>query len=668
MSKPTISLSQSRAAVIELRPSDDGQTSIHAALSSETPVARGPFQEVLIHSADAIDMSRAAGGMPLTIGHSEMDPLSADLPVGRIDNIRLDPTDKKLRGDLVFDTDERSEMARGKIERGFADLSITYEIQNHGKPGKDGRVEVTRWQPRAASVVSVAADPNVGAGRADETTEAIMPDEKVTPEAGAASPTIIDTIKARSNAGMQAGMTAENERLGEINSLASGLSRSLPGIAHQIEELAEHARGDFSVTPDKFRALAFELTTGNPQPLSLEGDAGRLAPPSTPGMQHRGIVVPGDDMKTRAAEGMVLSLVERSGGKVDPDKMEGNQYRGWSMLDMARDCLELHGVSTRGLSSEQIARQAIMMGRAISPGTANYITSDFPAVTENVITKRIHDAYAAAPITWNRWCSSTTVPDFKQFTIPRLSQISDLPIVAENAAYTDLTQVDAKEAATLVKHGGLMSFSWEAIVNDDQRMFSRTSTSMGEAAARTVDVKAYAVLTANPGVGVQGIVMGDTNQLFDTTNHANADTGADLNLAGIVSTRTAIARQTDDNGEALGIELRHVIVPEELRDDADNLAGSEYVPWVEGGTPQTTRINTVRSTFQVTATIRLAAGQWYGASAMGGTVEVAFLNGNQSPAIMRDDGWDTDALHWKIRHPSVAYAVDWRGLYLNGVG
>jgi hypothetical protein len=370
---------------------------------------------------------------------------------------------------------------------------------------------------------------------------------------------------------------------------------------------------------------------------------------------------------------MTLSMLERAGTSVAPEKMEGNTYRGWSMLDIARDCLELSGQNTRGWSSEQIARAAISMGSRAVGGipvsglsTANYATADFPAVTENVITKRIHDAYAASPVTWTQWASSTTVPDFKQFTIPRLSQVSDLPIVAENAGYTDLTQTDAKEAATLVKHGGLMSFTWEAIVNDDQRMFSRTSASMGEAAARTVDTKVYAVLTANAASGVQGIVMGDTNQLFDVTNHANAATTADLNLAGIVANRTAMARQTDDNSIALGIDLRYVIVPEELRDDADNLAGSEYLPWTEAS-PGAQRINTIRSTFTVVATIRLAAGQWYSASAMGGTVEVAFLNGNQSPAVMRETGWDTDAIHWKIRHPSVAYAVDWRGMYLDGV-
>lgn len=234
----------------------------------------------------------------------------------------------------------------------------------------------------------------------------------------------------------------------------------------------------------------------------------------------------------------------------------------------------------------------------------------------------------------------------------------------------NLTQADAKEAATLVKQGGLISFSWEAIVNDDQRMFSTTAFNLGTAAGRTLDEKAYGVLTTNGN-------MGDTNPLFDAL-HDNIGAAA-LDLPGIVATRTAIARQTDDNAQALGITLRYIIVPEELRDAADNLAGSEYLPWDSPGsvtdavTPAdntvggSQRINTVRGTFTVVPTVRLTnVTDWFGAAGMG-TVELAFLNGNRSPAILREEGWDTDAMHWKIRHPSVAYAVDWRGLYFNDV-
>ena len=659
MNKPHVSMIQYRRGTLTGKP--EGRR-MAASLSSEEPVSRVFGEEVLLHTAGAVDMSRASNGLPLLLNHR-----ADGLPIGRVEGIHIG-NDMRLRGDLVFsEATEEARSAFALVEEGvLADVSIAYRVDEWQRGEAKDRIDITRWTPLEASLVSVPADGSVGIGRnlAPE-SEAIMPDENVTPEADTTSD-IIETIQARSTAGHRAGAVAEGRRLNDIASLAQGLSRSLPDLAPDIEALADVAREDMSIGADRFRALALELVSGSPQPLAIEAPAieTRVATPR-PGNTHRGLVLPGGDAKDRASRGMQLAILDRCGTELKPEDMDGNQYRGWSLLDIARECLELHGQNTRGLSSEQIARQAIGM-RAISPGTANYETSDFPAVTENVVTKRVHDAYAAAPVTWNRWCSTTQVPDFKQFTIPRLSQISDLPVVAENAAYTDLTQVDAKEAATLVKRGGLMSFTWEAIVNDDQRMFARTAASMGESAARTVDKNVYGLLVLNKGVGVAGPVMGDTNQLFDGTNHANFGTNA-LELDGIVATRTAIARQTDDNSISLGIVMRYVIVPEELRDTADNLAGSEYLPWTEAS-PGAQRVNTIRSTFTVVPTIHLAdATDWYGASAPGGTIEVAFLTGNQAPMIFRDTGWDTDALHFKVRHPSVAYPIDWRGMFWNEV-
>jgi len=327
------------------------------------------------------------------------------------------------------------------------------------------------------------------------------------------------------------------------------------------------------------------------------------------------------------------------------------------MMDMARASLEAHGVNTRGMTGEQLAKAA-MQQRAISPGTANYVVADFPAVTENVVTKRVQDGFREQPRVWDSICSTNQVPDFRAFSIPRLSAISSLPVVAENAAYQNLTELDAKESATLVKHGGLFSLSWEAMLADDMSMFGRTAGRMGEAAQRTVDESFFAYLAANP-------LQGDGTALF-AVGHGNLGSAA-LAQAGIVTTRTAMASQTDENSVLLGVQLRIILVPEALRDEADNLAGSEYLPWTEAS-PGAQRVNTIRGTFTVQASARLTdANDWYAFSTPGDTIECAFLNGNAAPVLERDMGWDTDAMHWKVRLPHVFYAVDWRGVYSNVV-
>ena len=658
MSKPKVSMIGHRAAVLEFN--KEGETTmIGAALSSDTPVRIAPgITEVLQHNESAIDMSRAVNGLPLTVGHSERDPFNPSLPVGRFRNATIG-ADGKMRGDLDFDTDEQSQAVRGKLERGFADLSVTYSRMKWEGPDASGQITVTRWMPTAASVVSSPADPHVGIGRDDSLQEAVMPKEK-TLEAEPAS--IIDRAKARRQVGHEAGVQAEQSRQNEIASVTAQLSRAQPHLADDLTALAEEAREDATITVDRYRSLALEL-------FGLSAEPAAPADPKTPeraarhvpaGDNRRELVVAGADHSDKAYRGLELALFQRAGGVVDAKDMEGNQYAGWSCMDMAREAIEIAGGSSRGMSSDQIARVAFLGSRAISPGTANYITSQFANITANVITKLLIQGYSEAPVTWSTWASSREVPDFKQFTIPRLSAVDDLPVVNENAAYTNLSRAEGAEAATLVKHGGLFSLSWELWQNDDLQAFRDQAVALGAAAARTVDKKVYAVLTDNNN-------MGDGNPLFDAVNHSNTGTNA-LDTDGVIASRVAMNRQTDDQSEEYYAELSYILVPVELRDKAEELAGAEWIPWPDSaGSEATRRLNTIRNTFVPVSTTRLTdATDWYAADRVN-TVEVAFLQGNTQPALFREEGWDVDAVHWKIRHPSVAYPKNWRGLYRNVV-
>ena len=45
------------------------------------------------------------------------------------------------------------------------------------------------------------------------------------------------------------------------------------------------------------------------------------------------------------------------------------------------------------------------------------------------------------------------------------------------------------------------------------------------------------------------------------------------------------------------------------------------------------------------------------------TVELTFLQGEESPVLERQDGFEVDAVKYKIRQSFAAAAVDYRGLY-----
>jgi len=131
---------------------EDTRTAL-ATLSTEYPVGRHDGDEVLSHSPDAVDLSRAP--LPLIVGHD-----GARLPVGLVENIRIEG--KSLKGVLRFskNADEIWNDVRDGILR---NLSIGYRIIKRVKT-QTGYL-ATRWEVFECSLVSAGADPMAGIGR-----------------------------------------------------------------------------------------------------------------------------------------------------------------------------------------------------------------------------------------------------------------------------------------------------------------------------------------------------------------------------------------------------------------------------------------------------------------------------------------------------------------------
>ena len=125
--------------------------------------------------------------------------------------------------------------------------------------------------------------------------------------------------------------------------------------------------------------------------------------------------------------------------------------------------------------------------------------------------------------------------------------------------------------------------------------------------------------------------------------------------------------QTDPAGNTLNIRPAYLIAPLALEGTAQVLMSAHYDP---AGTAGTLTPNTVMGTFQVVTDPRLDAfnsAGWFMAAnpQMHETVEVAFLDGNQSPYMEQKDGWSQDGTEFKVRIDAVAAPLDFRGLYYN---
>jgi HK97 family phage major capsid protein/HK97 family phage prohead protease len=153
---------EKRQFKLEIESRDKDSMTIKGTLSTETPVSRGSYQEILLHEPDAIDLSR--GDLPLLEAHD-----ASKINIGVVENLKI--VGNKLKGVLRFGKSARAKElwqdVQAKIIRG---LSIGYEVIESEKATKDN-VVVTRWRPLEVSLVPIPADVGAVIGRSKNNME-----------------------------------------------------------------------------------------------------------------------------------------------------------------------------------------------------------------------------------------------------------------------------------------------------------------------------------------------------------------------------------------------------------------------------------------------------------------------------------------------------------------
>lgn len=127
---------------------------VPVTLSTDTPVDRGDYLEVLDHSPASIDLSRAP--LPLIEAHN-----ASGLPIGVVDQLRTDG--RKLRGVARFGNSQRAQAVLQDVQDGILrSVSVGYEYTGPPVAQGDGKTLRFPFKPVEVSAVSVPADPNAG--------------------------------------------------------------------------------------------------------------------------------------------------------------------------------------------------------------------------------------------------------------------------------------------------------------------------------------------------------------------------------------------------------------------------------------------------------------------------------------------------------------------------
>ena len=150
--------------------------------------------------------------------------------------------------------------------------------------------------------------------------------------------------------------------------------------------------------------------------------------------------------------------------------------------------------------------------------------------------------------------------------------ISNLPTVAEGAAYTELTVDDVKESSSFTKRGGYVGITRELLKNSDIAKLQAIPRALATAAIRSRSAAVSEIFTQASGTGPT--LAQDSTVLFHS-NHGNVNTTAiGTDAAAWRAARYECFLHTDVNsGKPLGIFPRFLLVPAELYDVALSILG-----------------------------------------------------------------------------------------------
>jgi ATP-dependent protease ClpP protease subunit len=383
-------------------------------------------------------------------------------------------------------------------------------------------------------------------------------------------------------------------------------------------------------------------------------DAGAV---NTPGPQAR-VVADGRD---RFKEGVTRSLLH----KVGLEGGEVNEFTGCNLQTLARDYVRM--IDPKVYFADPMALAGAVLGmRGLSGGvmmSGNHSTSDFVEILANIANKSMLKGYMEAEETFHLWTAKGVLVDFKPQKRVDLNLFPALSEVPEGAEYKSGTIGDRGETIQLATYGKMFAITRQAIINDDMNAFSRVPMRMGRAAKRTVGNLAYAVLTANAA-------MADGVALFHADHGNLAAAAAAPSVDSLDAARAAMAKQKDPDAHATALNIRpkHFIVPVALEGKARVLMTAEKDP--NASNANAAKPNHVNGLATVVSDARLDAASataWYLAADANvhDTIEVAYLNGNETPMIDQQDGWKVDGVEFKVRIDAGVKAIDFRALYKN---
>lgn len=369
----------------------------------------------------------------------------------------------------------------------------------------------------------------------------------------------------------------------------------------------------------------------------------------------------GDDFRQAAADAMLM----RTGVEVQNPARGAEEMRGFSLRDMAIECLARDGVGTTAsllrMSKDDLFNTVCR--QFFNP------TAAFPAILDNAIRKNIVQLYQTVPTTFQLWTTKGSVPDFKPTKDHSYlaGGAGDFLRVGENGELkADKPSTELLPQRQIDTYGRQFSMSRQAFINDDIGFITEIPGLYATSAKRTINKQVYKILVDNPAV-FDGVA------LFDNAHNNLIATGAAPSVDTLQAIMLKLLSQKDPSGDSIMVEPEYLIVPVGYGFKMSQLLETALIDVTGIGSHTANALYNYRKKLKVVeegALNVLAAGgaiPWFavGNKNYAKSLQVDYLNGQETPTIRRSEVPGQLGFVWDIWLDWGITAVDFRGIAKN---
>lgn len=437
---------------------------------------------------------------------------------------------------------------------------------------------------------------------------------------------------------------AENTRLAEITALGAlfpdlDIADTLKACSDDLDCTVDRAKGLVLARVSELQKDSTPATGGTTTTITAGDDA-----------RSKFFALASATMERRAK----LLTLSKDSTPEERERYEAPEKAGIMNLGpqaLCREMLRLGGVArTHLMDAEQMWATAMgqrIIGRrmdtehAVAAGVGvGHGTGDFPLLMANLGNKSLLSAFELAPTTYQIWVHIGDLNDFKSAKRLRLSEAPHLEERAPGEPAVQGSMAERGESIVLANYAKAFSYTRQMFINDDLSAFVALGTKFGSGAAHTIERAVYVLLVTGGGVGP--VLESDSKALFHA-DHANILTAGAPDQTKMQELVTKMMVQTGfgDDGAitTLNIAPQWTISGPTRAAQIEAIVKSPYSGSDARRDPQNSKVAMLDPIY-VPQLETLAPNAYYGVAspAQAQTMEVAFLNGNQTPRTMVEQG------------------------------